>query len=250
MSDSAPTPPCAILPWDSEFFGVQVARVCRETLDAALADQVDRWCIDHRVDCLYFAARSDDPATSQLAEERGFRLMDVRTTFERPIAAGPAPAGCEGLRDATENDLPALVRIARAAHTDTRFWADPHFGVDKSAALYERWILNSFRGFAQAVRVAEHEKQPAGYITCHLKPGADEASIGLIAVAEDARGRGLARRLVQGSLAWAAAHGARRMSVVTQARNIAAQRLYQTCGFVTRSVELVFHKWYPRKDSP
>jgi hypothetical protein len=31
--------------------------------------------------------------------------------------------------------------------------------------------------------------------------------------------------------------------VVTQARNVPAQRLYQKCGFITRSVELWFHRW-------
>ena len=35
------------------------------------------------------------------------------------------------------------------------------------------------------------------------------------------------------------------MKVVTQGRNIAGQRLYQRCGFLTRSVELWYHKWYP-----
>ncbi len=35
-----------------------------------------------------------------------------------------------------------------------------------------------------------------------------------------------------------------RVNVVTQGKNIPAQRAYQRCGFITRSVELWFHKWF------
>jgi hypothetical protein len=33
--------------------------------------------------------------------------------------------------------------------------------------------------------------------------------------------------------------------VVTQGNNLAAQRLYQTCGFLSRDLQLWYHKWYP-----
>jgi len=32
--------------------------------------------------------------------------------------------------------------------------------------------------------------------------------------------------------------------VVTQGRNYGAQRMYQRCGFVTRTTELWYHKWF------
>jgi len=43
---------------------------------------------------------------------------------------------------------------------------------------------------------------------------------------------------------WFADQNASNITVVTQGRNVAAQRLYQRLGFVTRSLELTYHKWF------
>jgi hypothetical protein len=34
------------------------------------------------------------------------------------------------------------------------------------------------------------------------------------------------------------------VNVVTQGRNSKAQRLYERCGFLTRSVQLWYHRWF------
>ena len=66
----------------------------------------------------------------------------------------------------------------------------------------------------------------------------------LIAVDQAHRGGGVGRALVDSALAWAAARGLARIELVTHGRNVAAQRLYQRCGFVTRRVQLQYHKSY------
>ena len=97
-----------------------------------------------------------------------------------------------------------------------------------------------------AVLVAELDGEAAGYVTCHLASPSNRGSIGLIAVSEDARGQGLGGELVFGALGWCSEHGAAEVSVVTQGANIAAQRLFQLCGFRTASLGLWFHRWYER----
>jgi hypothetical protein len=38
--------------------------------------------------------------------------------------------------------------------------------------------------------------------------------------------------------------------VVTQGHNVAAQRVYQREGFLTKTVSLVYHQWFnPRQDA-
>jgi dTDP-4-amino-4,6-dideoxy-D-galactose acyltransferase len=65
----------------------------------------------------------------------------------------------------------------------------------------------------------------------------------LVGVSEKARGRGLGRELLINAIRWFSAEGVEVVTVVTQGRNVGAQRLYQRCGFTTRSAELWFHRW-------
>ena len=58
------------------------------------------------------------------------------------------------------------------------------------------------------------------------------------------QGRGLGQQLVTSALRAFRERGMRVATVVTQGRNIRSQRLYQKCGFVIRSVELWYHRWF------
>jgi dTDP-4-amino-4,6-dideoxy-D-galactose acyltransferase len=50
--------------------------------------------------------------------------------------------------------------------------------------------------------------------------------------------------LVDQALAWFAQQKVTRVQVVTQGRNILAQRMYQRSGFVTHTVKLWYHRWF------
>jgi dTDP-4-amino-4,6-dideoxy-D-galactose acyltransferase len=236
-------PVCTYLEWDSQFFQRRIARLNRHRLDQATMAECAHWCRQHRIDCLYFLADSNDLETPRLAEANDFHLTDIRVTLERVVIPEDFAANSfDGFRHAREDDLRALRTIARTSHHDTRFYFDGHFEQEKCDLLYATWIENSFRGFAQAVLVAEADGEPAAYLTCHLN---DQASqIGLVGVGEGHRGKGLATKLVRAFLSWSREQGARRALVVTQGRNLPAQRLYQRNGFITSSVDLWYHRWF------
>ncbi len=261
---------------------MRVGRLTRERLAA-----IERWAARESVECLYFLADSGDAETAPLAEESGFRLVDLRVTLERrsgsrsasrsasgppsglaissagpPAAAAPAggAAGTGGgrgpetttgppvqVRPATAADLPRLRRIAAASHRDSRFYHDGHFDRRRCGELYAGWIEKSCADPAGVVLVAalpDPAGRPAGYVTGTI--GEDgEGWIGLFAVAPDARGRGVGGALIAAVLDWFAGRGADPVSVVTQGRNVRAQRLYQRFGMRTRSVEVWFHRWWP-----
>jgi dTDP-4-amino-4,6-dideoxy-D-galactose acyltransferase len=233
--------PCIVLDWDSDFFGFRVARVVENRLTADKIGSILNWCAAHRIRCLYFLARSDDLITLRLAEDNRFRFVDLRTTFERSL--DHISQAVPGIRLARPDDVPPLTEIARLSHRDSRFYCDTNFSREKCDVLFETWIKKSILGSANAVLVAESGSGPVGYISCNWKQGMGEIS--LIAVAEQARGAGVGGRLVQSSLRLFHENGLTRVSVVTQGRNVAAQRLYQRQGFLTTSVELWYHAWFP-----
>jgi dTDP-4-amino-4,6-dideoxy-D-galactose acyltransferase len=235
--------PCRILPWDSQFFGVRIGTVDAQTLTDESLRAIDAFCAAERVACLYFRARPDDAATIRLAEANGFHLADVRLTFER---AAPSPSSAAAsLRAATVEDLPFLRPIARVSHTDTRFYYDPRFPREKCDELYETWITNAVTGQALTVLVAtDAEDRPIGYVTCAGQADNTQGSIGLIAVSVEHQGKGLGKLLVNSGLDWFARNGRKTVNVVTQGRNLAAQRLYGRCGFIARDLQLYYHRWF------
>jgi ribosomal protein S18 acetylase RimI-like enzyme len=241
--ESTANEPCELLPWDTEFFGVRIARAHGDVLTPRIASGIDEWCAAQKIDCLYFLARSDDPETVKLAESRGYHLADVRITFETANMDRQSVEGC-AVRASRADDLAELKRIARSSHTDTRFFFDDHFPRHRAEALYEAWIQFSMEGFAEAVLVSDEGGHPTGYVTCHLPVGSDKGSIGLIAVDGAHHNRGVGRALVDSAVEWFSKRGTKRVSVVTQGRNLAAQRLYTRCGFLPRRLDLYYHRWF------
>ena len=231
------------LAWDSEHFGLAIGRVLGGELDERLGREVIDWAAGEEISCLYLLADASDSATVLAAEALGFRLADVRLTLDRPVEAGAGFAH-RSVRPAHAADLSALEAIAAVSHTDSRFYADNRFDAADASRLYVRWMRASIvEGFADIALVAEADGRPAGYVTGRTATGTSTLDIGLLAVAEAARGRRLGTQLVDAMLHEAATRGVASVSVVTQGRNVQAQRLYKAAGFRTCRSELWLHRW-------
>jgi dTDP-4-amino-4,6-dideoxy-D-galactose acyltransferase len=243
------TEKCEVLDWDTKFFGFRVGRVQRETITHERVEEIDAWCRHNKIDLLYFLASSDDAVTARIAEYNGFRLVDVRMTFAVKIfgptfAFNTSPYCPAKVRQALAEDVNVLGGIARESHKQSRFFFDENIPLHLSKSLYETWIKESCEGYADAVLVAELNNKPVGYISCHLYEEHGIGSIGLIGVNKPERGMGVGPKLLKSALDWFAERGISEVTVVTQGRNRAAQRLYQRFGFLTKEVQLWYHKWY------
>lgn len=229
-SRSALEPSGELLTWDGDFWNMRIAR--------AFTSDIDQWAKDNAVGSVCLLIDADKPDEIQAAEQRGFRFMDVR------ISLGMKTQGrLSATRLHQPDDVEALVQIARTSHRITRFYADPKFPGQRCDDLYETWIRSSCDGWADAVLVVDDP--PTGYVTIHTKEG--EGSIGLIAVAEVERGRGVGRDLVDAAIDWCYTKGLDRITVVTQGRNISALRLFQRSGFLIERTEVWMHKWLDYK---
>jgi dTDP-4-amino-4,6-dideoxy-D-galactose acyltransferase len=236
---------CELLDWDSDHFGIRIGRVTAARLTRADARSLPDWMREREVACLYLLLDAGDAGSVRTAEDLGFRFIDVRSTLAAAPEVAVQHAGSaapERVRSARADDVADLASIARVSHRDGRFHSDPGFPKDRADALYQRWIENSCGDYADAVFVAEQEDRPAGYFTCHLDDGGI-GRIGLVAVAESARRRGLATQLGAAAAHWFAERGAERIDVVTQAKNLAALRFYQALGFTPTRVEVWLHLW-------
>ena len=232
--------PARLLPWDSDFFGHRIARVRATQLNAQSLEKLLSWCDSERIDCLYFLASAGDWQTLRIAEDNGFQFVDIRMTLECSLKDSAEQP--DGIRVVKPGDILPMKRLASQSFSDTRFYNDPHFSKQKCDELYAVWLERSCQGFSDCVLIAEQQGQPAGFITCSLENS--EGIIGLIAVDPNSQGCGLGGALVRVALRYFYDHGATCARVVTQGSNVKSQRLYQRCGFVTRSVELWYHRWF------
>ena len=242
------------LPWDSDFFGVNIATLHPARINATVVEYALRKCRKESIDCLYYRCDCHDPVSVVLAERHKFHFVDIRMTFHRPIPAldaspRSAPRSAYTIRPACRADVPQLKAIASTSYVFSRYFFDRRFPNSICEKFYANWIEKSVRGFSDVVLVAASEKKVLGYISCSMRAGS-KATIDLVSVAPGSEGAGVGKALVRASLDWANAHGAATMEVVTQGRNYAAQRLYQSCGFKTLKLELWYHKWFDRAPSP
>lgn len=237
MSAAAPRNVARFLEWDTRFFGVRIASLEAEGITAGQWSAALRFCREQCVQCLYVLAATE--ADAELARKAGARSVDTRVTLELARPVPPAPD--ERIRPAVEADVPALRALAARSHADSRFYADGRFARERCDELYATWIEKSVRGWADAVFTSGPAGAPLGYLSCHVRE--THLEIGLVAVAEAARGRGLGRALVGAALRRAADQGLG-VRVVTQGRNQAAGALYAASGFELLRMQTWLHLWF------
>lgn len=237
------------LAWDSDFFGVAIGRVTAKTLDNPSVEVLLRQATTRGLRCLYLEANPNDVSMVQTLEQHGFHLVDVRVVLEHSFTQRPAPVPrypipAELVISAPRADeLGQLQTIAAQISLTSRFHFDQNFGPAQSERLYRLWIKNACQGFADVVFIARWQAagEAVGLITCVLHH--NRSHIQLAGVHLYHRQRNVGTGLVQAALDWSKLQGVTGLEVVTQARNVPAQRLYQQMGFFTKSMTLYYHKW-------
>jgi len=238
MSAAAPKNVVRFLEWDTQFFGVRIASLEAQGISAEQWHTALAFCREQRIGCLYVLASSGSDHEHPL--RAGAKQTDLRVTLERRPPFGRSESS--RIRLALESDIPALRAIAARSHTDSRFYADGGFARDRCDELYATWIEKSVRGWADSVFTSGEPGAPQCYLSYHERE--EHSEIGLVAVAEEARGQGLGRALVEAALI-RAAPGLKPVHVVTQGRNEGATALYEKCGFELLTVQSRFHLWFP-----
>jgi ribosomal protein S18 acetylase RimI-like enzyme len=246
-SEATETLPCELLEWDSEHFGFPIARVAGRSLTSQSAAAIDDWCTDQGIRCLYFLADADDAGTARVAAGRGYRVVDLRVTVRHSMEglAQLPDSPHVTVREAGEDELGYLRRLAARSHRGSRFYFDGGFPRERCDTLYEAWIERGFRDPNRTLLIGSVDREAAGYfVIAPLGPGR-EGHGELSAVEERHRGRGVGTALHVGMLRTLASRGAVSHRGVLSARNVAVIRLHERLGFLTEKVEVWHHKWYP-----
>ncbi|MEJ5169992.1 MAG: GNAT family N-acetyltransferase [Fimbriimonadales bacterium] len=217
--------------FDSECFGVPMAKLEAAAGPRLVAPDLFRACVREASErgWRHLAARvpSEQAELVRALESAGFYWADATVIFGRRLQDTTGP-GDVPIGIALPEDLPILQALGRGAFRQSRYFVDPYLDPAGKERLTDRWVENALNGRADRVFVAE-PKQPVGFAACKLDRRGRVATIDLIAVSEDSRGRGIGRSLVE-AVCRHYEPIAEHLEVGTQLANTGAVRLYEAAG--------------------
>lgn len=233
------------LEWDSELFGFPAGRLeidgdggaLRETLDSAREAGVRH---------LIARVPLEDISAINALESEGFELIDAIQTLSRSLHDWKIEPRT-GARMYRPEDIEAVAEIGHTAYRFDRFHNDRTLPPGTADRVKQAWTRNCCLGeAADAVIVGESGGRVAGYVSCRMeknRPGV--GTVILVATAEWARGKGVARAMAYRSLDWFLEQGVTIVEVGTQLTNAPAACLYQTIGFRFSRASVTLRKWLP-----
>jgi dTDP-4-amino-4,6-dideoxy-D-galactose acyltransferase len=231
----------SLLPWDSSLFGFPVARLHPECIYRGQLDQAISVMRAQQIQLAYATLPWNDVKSRESLSRLGISPVDQRVLFKKQITKSIEPT--EKIEHWATSECPVeLEELALVSGRFSRFCLDPQVPVHVFPQLYREWIRRSVRcEIAKAVFVTREQRALTGMVTVDISE--DNGTIGLVAVADGHRGRGIGRALIAGAESFCAVNGAKSMSVATQALNHAACALYTSAGFRLAEVSAVYHLW-------
>jgi len=232
--------------WDSDLFGFSIASVISEVLDPNILSEIESECHQNSVTMLQYLCPSEDINSVHQAEGAGFHFMDIRLTFEAQLGLHTLlPEKRESLYVslANESHIQPLWHISAGLYKDTRYYADVNFPRDKVSLIYDRWIMNAVHGaFDDLCYALFTAGQPIGFCTVRFIDDKN-CILGLFGIAEAYQRQSLGTYFLRLIMVDLYERGFSNVRVVTQGKNIAAQRTYQGLQFKTSRVDIWYHKW-------
>lgn len=224
------------LPWDSEFFGMRIAKAFVTSREDIAALSRQEGALRNHYDLIYLFSEPDLNIPFD-----GVRLVDSKAVFSASDLS--LSEACPAVVRWESHETPDyLVSLALVSGKYSRFKTDPQFPVGSYERLYTRWIEQSIKGsIATDVFCFMKENRPRGLLTLDLRDG--RGVIGLVAVDENSQHQGIGTALVKHAVSYVHQHHGSCLSVATQLDNEPACRLYSRCGFFLESVTKIWHWW-------
>ena len=230
-----------ILTWDSNFFNIKVGRIKDINAASVKFKNVLGELKILGIELSYYSAPrllNNIESTSAFYE---FNLVDKKTTFIKKIEKINSN---NKLVSEYDSDYPEdkLINLAIQSGIYSRFNIDRKIDRIKFEELYKEWIINSVnKKLAKEVLVYKNKGVIEGFVTLGEKLGV--ADIGIIAVDEYSRGKGIGKILMTAAENWFANNHYNHIQVVTQGDNLPACKLYEATGYKIKSVEYFYHLW-------
>ncbi|MEL6534046.1 MAG: GNAT family N-acetyltransferase [Bacteroidota bacterium] len=231
------------LPWDSDFFGFQVARL-QVNAGASMQELEQRLDESKQQNVRLVYVMTQDSILAEAITQLKPSFQDEKVWFSQSLKPSTLSevslVSCLGqpLRD-------SLFELALQAGHESRFHLDPQFDRKAFPEMYRIWMERSLSGERSwEVLCVQEGEQVVGFVTLDRDDDAARTNIGLIAVDKAHRGKGYGKVLMEGAKQAASAQGYQTLGVPTQRSNAGACRYYVSVGFTEESNTFIFHFWH------
>ncbi len=224
------------LDWDTQQLGIPTAKI------TSITSEILAEAKQSGIKLVYFQTPESDISQIKLAKELSGILVDNKITYLMSLKNLCIPSDPSVKSFAATIPSEALLKLAYESGLYSRFRADPNLSDQQFKNIYKTWITNSVNHtVANDVLIIEEDNQLLGMVTVGDKN--QRGDIGLLAVAESARGKNIGTRLVRAAQKYFIEKNYSHSQVVTQQTNIPACKLYEKCGYHIEKTECFFHFW-------
>lgn len=238
------------LEWDTNFFGIKVARLCDEA-EARIKDAFDI-CIKENVRLLICRTSTDNIGYVHELERHGFELMDTVTRYRLYLNAAQlplklCPAIIRPCRSAEVDNLAAIATEVYVNHIG-HFHQDPKLDRNKATAMYAEMARNSYleKKADDIVLVARLENAVVGFHSHKVVPGNGIAGI-ISGVSPDAQGKGIGKALIVATIEWGKSQGLEWIEEYPHINHPSMHKIMSDLGFRLQSSSYTLHKWFNKE---
>ena len=229
------------LDWDSNFFNIKICRINDVISNSNELTEALKKIKKLDIDLAYYSSPIPLIKFQNFSLLYNINLVNKKVTYSKKIIGNVSFA--ESVTE-FKSDYPTdkLIELAIESGRYSRFNIDKKIPRSKFEELYKEWIINSVnKKLAKEVFIYQENEIIAGFVTLGEKKS--RAEIGIIAVDNNYRGKGIGKSLMFAAENWFAGKKYNEIRVVTQGDNLPACRLYESCGYKTDNVEYFYHLW-------
>ena len=216
------------LSWDSLFFGVSIYELKNEdVIKVHLDTEVNNLGSGDLIQC---KINIENLKSIEKLTKYGFSIEDSGVTYEMTVDNKILKRSDFRVELAVEKDRKVIQKIAQDAFSGTRF-KDTYFGVNSANKIYKHWVSAAINGTHDDCCLVNKNINGLiiGFVT--VKKVDNYIKIGLIAVDNNYKRKGIAKELMKLVEVYAVQNNVDRIMVTTQYNNNAAKSLYRSMGY-------------------
>jgi len=227
------------LDWDTDFFGVKAGKAILTKSLKEFEWCTLRSCISE-YDFVVIENKNSDPDNARiLGTDTSAFIVDTNIQFAKSITICDDYLACINVFEAMDNNEDI---IGMSDYKYSRFLADPFLRLRGGKGVYSEWLKNSFNMKNKYFAIYKDvNSNLCGYALFSFSQA--ECIIELIAVSNEAKGRGIGESMFQAVEKTAIEKKAFRICVGTQSRNIQAINFYSKVGCRQVGCHQIFHLW-------